>query len=93
MNILIAVIGWTAFALNLVGNEMLGRKKTAGWPVRLVANAGWLFYSFGVFAWPLFVNHVVFSVSNARGWWQWSRRKPEPVCHCAGCTCNREGGT
>lgn len=93
----IEVLGWAAFALNLWGNELLGRKNTAGWPIRLVANAAWLLYSFGVFAWPLFVNHVVFSVSNARGWWKWTRPQepqiPASACTCAGCTCNRATGT
>ena len=90
---LVALIGWLAFALNLLGNQLLVKKRVAGWPVRLCANAAWIAYSFNVFAWPLFFNHVAFSLSNAHGWWEWTRRPAAPKkCCCPGCVAN-EGGT
>jgi len=93
----IELLGWVSIVLNLVGNEMLGRKRTGGWPVRLAANAGWMAYSISVFAWPLFVNHIVFTISNSRGWWQWHRQDRARrsiqadtacVCRCPGCVAN-----
>jgi hypothetical protein len=94
--VIIQIVGWLAFAVNLWGNELLVKKRTLGWPVRLAANAAWLLYSFGVFAWPLFINHIVFSVSNVHGWVRWRRRPPtiEPAaCACAGCHSNATKGT
>jgi hypothetical protein len=100
VKLLVEILGWIAIVLNLLGNEMLAKRRTAGWPVRLAANAGWMVYSVGVFAWPLFVNHIVFTVSNARGWWKWRVQdrklkhiladKPG-VCQCPGCVANGAG--
>lgn len=68
-----ALIGWVALVVNVTANELLGKKKRSGWPMRLVANAVWIIYSALVFSWPLLANHVVFAVSNTRAWIQWRR--------------------
>lgn len=67
------ILGWLAFALNVWGNLALTTKDIKGWIIRLVANAAWIIYSFYVFAWPLFVNHIAFAGINIVGWVRWAR--------------------
>jgi nicotinamide riboside transporter PnuC len=71
---MIALIGYAAFGLNIVGNILLAHKSIFGWVVRLVTNVVWVAYAVQVDGGePMLLNHLTFFGINIYGWWNWRR--------------------
>lgn len=85
------VVGFVAFALNVVGNLMLARKSIYGWLVRLASITLWGVYALAITSGPVGLNAVVFFGINCYGWYKWRRDREGHVGSCVGhpCRCGR----
>lgn len=71
------VIGALGFLTNAVGNELVGRLRWYGWPVRLASNFLWLAYGWHDMSTSVAFNAAWFSVVNVRYWIAWRRNAME----------------
>jgi nicotinamide riboside transporter PnuC len=72
----IIVIGYLAFALNVIGNVLLAHKNILGWAVRLVTNVAWIVYAWQIEdGGPVVFNHAAFVLINLYGMVQWWKKR------------------
>lgn len=68
---IVNVLGFAAFLLNVWGNILLTRKSRNGWYVRIASILLWGAYGIGAASWPNVANAVVFLGINGYGLWKW----------------------
>jgi len=72
-DVLVDIIGFTAFVLNVSGNLMLAWKSRWGWLVRIAAIICWGAYAVSIASWPMIANSVTFFAINCVGFYRWQK--------------------
>jgi nicotinamide riboside transporter PnuC len=86
----IELVGFAAFALNVLGNFLLTRKRIRGWLVRLASIVLWGIYAHQVWSLAMMANSMTFFVLNCYGYWNWKRRiGHDDRCNIQPCNCGR----
>jgi nicotinamide riboside transporter PnuC len=67
------ILGYSSFAVSLLGILLNSKKKINCWPVWLVSNAGWIVYSIIEKDPPSTVLWIAFSAFNVYSWIQWKK--------------------
>jgi nicotinamide mononucleotide transporter len=67
------MIAWIATILSFVGIYLNAKKNILCWPVWLVSDLFWAWYSIATQQWPLLLVQVAFVAGNIWGWKQWSK--------------------
>lgn len=75
--LVVTIVGFAAFATNVLGNVLLARKHISGWLVRLVSIVLWGIYGSKITSWPMVANAVTFFCINLYGFWNWRRAAVE----------------
>lgn len=71
--LVVEIVGFVAFALNVLGNYLLAVKSDRGWLVRLVSIVCWGVYGGKTQSWPMIANAVTFFGINCFGYWKWRK--------------------
>lgn len=73
----VELVGFAAFAMNVVGNWMLTSKREGGWWVRIACNVAQLAYAALIWSPSLAVSAVTFAGINVAGIIRWRRTTPD----------------
>lgn len=74
-NTILAIIGWAATALSIIGAILNAQKKISGFYVWLVANAIWVGYDLYLKNYPQAVLFAVYFGISSYGVWVWLKKK------------------
>jgi nicotinamide mononucleotide transporter len=66
------IVAWTATVLSLIGIILNSYMLIWCWPVWMLANLLWMFWSTKKKEWSQLILWIVFFVTNIYGWYQWS---------------------
>lgn len=65
-------ISWIASSLSLTGVFLNAFKLISCWPVWIVGNLFWIYWSFKKHEWAQLILWIVFELANIFGWYQWA---------------------
>lgn len=65
------IISWIASILSLIGTILNAFKMIYCWPVWIVGNFLWIYWSFKKKEWSQFILWVVFQITNIFAWYAW----------------------
>lgn len=65
------MIQWIAFTLSVIGITLNAKKNIWCWPIWIVSNGFWIYYSFQEGQFAALATWVVFLGFNFYGWYQW----------------------
>ena len=69
------ILGYSSFAVSLIGILLNAKKNILCWPVWLASNAGWITYSVYQGDFPQILLWITFTAFNFYGWLQWGKDK------------------
>ena len=67
------ILGYSSFAVSLIGILLNAKKNILCWPVWLASNAGWITYSVYQGDFPQILLWITFTAFNFYGWLQWGK--------------------
>lgn len=73
------ILGYSSFAVSIIGILLNAKKNILCWPVWLVSNAGWIVYSVCQGDFPQVLLWITFSVFNVYGWIQWRKDQKKEI--------------
>lgn len=65
------MIQWIAFTLSIIGIALNAKKNIWCWPVWIVSNGFWIYYSIQEGQFAALATWTVFLMFNFYGWYQW----------------------
>ena len=66
------IISWIASIISLIGIMLNAYKIIWCWPVWIIGNLLWLYWSYKKREWAQFILWMVFEVTNIFAWYQWT---------------------
>lgn len=67
------LLGYVAAFISLIGILLNASKNILCWPIWLVSNALWIYYSHMEGDLPSVILWIMFSATNLWGWYSWSK--------------------
>ena len=64
-------IGWIASSFSLIGTLLNAFKIIWCWPLWIVGNLFWIYWSWKKKEWSQLVLWIAFQIANMIGWYQW----------------------